>query len=229
MSALSLWLKVYVMFALWSISALLVWFVALYSHVSVFNSVLIMLFLCTTLQLAAHNLTQSISSLFQRRRWGGTALSITLIILPLLSLPLSPPLIRFCLLPAFSSYVLLPRSPSHHLLSHSLNDLIPPVLLHLSSRIVIEFLCGSYPQGVDVTALILAGVNMSWLAPLLCDSWILLIFWMYNARKTTLVWLSFMIHSNKLHLIASTVENTFPWWLQTLRPLCNVNTAGNWP
>lgn len=87
---------------------------------------------------------------------------------------------------------------------------------------MIGFLSGSYPQGVDVTALILAGVNMSWVAALLCDSGKLAIFWMYNARKITLIWVGFMMHSNEFHFTATTVENTLLWWTQTLRPSCNL-------
>lgn len=47
--------------------------------------------------------------------------------------------ITFFCCPLVSSSVVLPRSPTHHLLSLSLNDLIPPVPLLLNTRVWSNF------------------------------------------------------------------------------------------
>lgn len=125
-------------------------------------------------QLAAPELTESICLVFQRRRWGATTLSVTFI-------PLSSSffhsLHHSSRSPADGFSILRPPVSlflTSILFSLSLNDLIPPMPFFSASASIfsytIEFLSGSYPQGVDVTALILAGVNMSLLAALLCDS-----------------------------------------------------------
>ncbi len=68
---------------------------------------------------------------------GGTTLSVTFIPLSP-SFTLSTP--RHVLpLPASPSSLLLPRSPTHHLLSLSLNDLIPPMPLHRNSHVSSNF------------------------------------------------------------------------------------------
>lgn len=176
--------------------------VALYSHIFLCNYVFNMLFLFSALQLASHCLTQSISKTTLER---GTTLSVTFI--PLSSCFSLSATRHVLLLPAFSSSVVLPRSPTHHLLSPSLNDLIPPMPLHLNTHVWSNFSVEVTPQGLDVTALILHGVNMSWLSALLCDSGKLAIFWMFKSRETTLIWV--VMRSNEFHFIETAVRNLF--------------------
>lgn len=76
---------------------------------------------------------------------------------------------------------------------------------------MIEFLSGSYPQGFDVTVLILHGVNMSWLSAFLCDSGKLAILAMFQSRKTTLIRVK--VHSNEFQFLETAVQNKF-------RPSC---------
>lgn len=214
MTSLSLWPECLSCLSCLSCEASLpysVWFGALSSHIFLYNCVLNMLFLCSALQLASHCLTQRMSPAFQRQRWGGTTLSVTFTPLSSSSSFTCSTTRHVLLLPAFPSSVLLPRFPTHHLLSFAVNDLIPLMPLHLS-----WYVWSKLPA-----ALILAGVTMSWLAALLCDSGKLVIFWMYNARKITLILVSFMKYPKKFDLIA------------TLRPSCNFNIRGendhSWP
>lgn len=87
---------------------------------------------------------------------------------------------------------------------------------------MIKFLSGSCPQDVDVTVLILAGVNMSCLELLLCDSGVSAVWWLHHAWKITFLWVSRCIVMIFIWLrpFPSCVPGAF----------CDVNIAGgNWP
>lgn len=125
-----------VMFVLWCIFALLglTWF-PLLPHVSV---QLNMLLLYSALQMSFTR-WHKVFPLFSKDDVVEEPHFLSLA-------PLFPPSSSFTLttrhvllLHAFPSSVLLSSSPSHHLLSLSLNDLIPPMPLHLSSRVRSNF------------------------------------------------------------------------------------------
>lgn len=154
--------------------ALLFWFCALCSLIFQYNIGVNMPFLCSTLRLASHYLSENISCVFPKTTFA-----------------------RNNTLCHFPSSFLFSRfhsiSTPHPVLPPAFPSLCPAASLALSSAPLtltewahssgaatslfshmIEFLCGSYPQGLKVTAL--AGVNMSWLAWLLCSIGLLAIF-----------------------------------------------------
>lgn len=126
MSALSLWLS-----CLSCDASLpyLVWLGALYSHTFLYNEAC-----CSSAQrTSCHSLADT--------KYFPCFLKTAFLSLASLFPPSSFTLTtrHVLMLHAFPSSVLLSSSPSHHLLSLSLNDLIPPMPLHLSSRVWSNF------------------------------------------------------------------------------------------
>ena len=115
----------------------MVWLGTLYSHTFLYNCILNMLF-CS---LALTKYFPCFLNLTLRRSNTLWHFHPSFLLLLLLLLPL----VTF--LPASPSSVLLPRSPSHRLLSLSLNDLIPPMPLHLHSSRMIVFSQWKLPAG----------------------------------------------------------------------------------
>lgn len=172
-----------------------------------------MLFLCSALQLASYSMIQSTAPVFC---WGGTTLSVTFIHLFLSFFHSLHPSSRS---PAACFFILSPPAS----LSHTSSPLTLTKWSHSSyasaskfSRII-EFLSGSYPQGVDVTALMLPGVNVSWLSALLCSSGTFGCFLTVQFNEITLICVGCMIHLNDLYSTANHCRKNIP--LLDLRPL----------